>query len=415
MNYIIFLLIFLTILGVGCAYIGWRLLVPMALNYPWNLIAWSALIILFIIPPIPLFLQFQGYSSKWLDRMFWFGYLAIGFISIVFTIIIMRDLGWLTSFSAQKAFVFVRSLGASTPDPPMTYDPVKRLFLLRVTNLGMLLIAVIVTAYGVFGAVRRPKLVEVTIPLAHLPPELDGLRIAQFSDLHVSPTIKRGFVQKVVRQVNELAADVIVFSGDLVDGTVANLRDDVAPVSELSAPLGKFFVTGNHEYYSGAKAWIEEARRLGFTVLMNEHRLLKYNDKKILLAGVPDYTGKRFIKDHASSPAMALQGADSADVKILLAHQPINIHEAAQAGFDLQISGHTHGGQFFPWNFLAALAQPYLKGLHKHRNTWIYVSQGTGYWGPPLRLFSRSEIVLFTLRRQGGERSPGRQAGVIVR
>jgi predicted MPP superfamily phosphohydrolase len=197
--------------------------------------------------------------------------------------------------------------------------------------------------------------------------------------------------------MNGLKADIIVMTGDLVDGSVAHLKDDVAPLVNLKAKY-KYFITGNHEYYSGAEDWIEEVKRLGFTVLLNEHELIEVNGAKLLLAGVTDYRAHQYIPAHQSSPKKAMQGAPKADVKILLAHQPKSIDEATRAGFDLQISGHTHGGQYYPWNFIAKMVNPYIKGLHLHEHkTWIYISPGTGYWGPPIRLGNEPEITVFKL------------------
>jgi predicted MPP superfamily phosphohydrolase len=168
-------------------------------------------------------------------------------------------------------------------------------------------------------------------------------------------------------------------------------------LKQISSGSGNFFVTGNHEYYSGVIEWIEEVKRLGFTVLLNEHVVITRGQARLLLAGVTDYRGGNFLPSHRSDPQKALNGALPADAKILLAHQPKNIFDAAQAGYDLQISGHTHGGQFFPWNLLVGFVQPYVSGLHTHQNTQIYVSRGTGYWGPPVRVGAPSEITLIKL------------------
>ncbi len=169
------------------------------------------------------------------------------------------------------------------------------------------------------------------------------------------------------------------------------------PLKDLDAPRGVFFITGNHEYYSGVEPWLDEMQRLGLTVLLNDHRLLEQQNSKIVIAGVTDYSAGQFIPAHASDPHKAIQGAEAVPVKILLAHQPRNIFAAASAGYDLQISGHTHGGQYLPWKYLVTLNQPYIAGLHRHEHTWIYVNRGTGYWGPPLRLGVPSEITLFKL------------------
>ena len=207
------------------------------------------------------------------------------------------------------------------------------------------------------------------------------------------------FVETVVEMANAQMGDIVAFTGDLVDGTVPNLKEDVAPMKNLQARYGRYFITGNHEYYSGALPWIEEAKHLGFDVLLNEHRVIRQGGGTIVLAGVTDSTAGGFIPAHRSDPYKAIAGAPKADVRILLAHQPKSLYEGAKAGFDLQISGHTHGGQFIPWNLLATIGQPFIKGLHRYGETWIYVSKGTGYWGPPVRLAARSEITVITLVR----------------
>ena len=257
--------------------------------------------------------------------------------------------------------------------------------------------AALSTGYGIAEAKQTPQVKRVPIKIDHLPPELEGFRIVQITDIHVNPTFRRAAVEDIVGVVNTLDADIVVLTGDLVDGSVAQLGFDVAPLKQINSVSGNFFVTGNHEYYSGVIEWIEEVKRLGFTVLLNEHLVISRGQARMVLAGVTDYRGGNFLTSHRSDPQKALNGAPPADVKILLAHQPKNIFDAARAGYDLQISGHTHGGQFFPWNLLVGFAQPYVSGLHTHRNTRIYVSRGTGYWGPPLRVGSPSEITLIKL------------------
>jgi len=194
--------------------------------------------------------------------------------------------------------------------------------------------------------------------------------------------------------------DVIFFTGDIADGRLEGLRDDVASLAELSAPCGMFFVTGNHEYYSGVLQWTEEMQRLGYTVLNNENRVIRRGGGSILIAGVTDFNGGEFLESHRSDPDKAREGAPACDIAVLLAHQPRSIFRAAQAGYDIVVSGHTHGGQYFPWNYFVRLQQPYTSGLHRYNGTWIYVSRGTGYWGPPLRCGVPSEMTVITLRKK---------------
>src|SRR6185295_11857104 len=188
--------------------------------------------------------------------------------------------------------------------------------------------------------------------------------------------------------------DVVAITGDLVDGSVSELATEVAPLARLESRHGTYFVTGNHEYYSGVEPWLAELRRLGMKVLHNEHVVIVRDGATLLLGGVPDYSGGHFDSAHRSDPKAALAGAPmDAAVKILLAHQPRSAAAAEQAGFDLQLSGHTHGGQFLPWTFLVKLQQPFTAGLHRLGRLRVYVSRGTGYWGPPQRLGAPSEIT----------------------
>jgi hypothetical protein len=258
---------------------------------------------------------------------------------------------------------------------------------------AVVLAALAVTLLGLFNARRPARVKAVDVPLPGLPPALQGLRIAQISDLHVGPTIKRDFLQRVVDTVNALDVDIVAVTGDLVDGSVAELREHVAPLGQLRSRHGSFFVTGNHEYYSGAKPWIAELRRLGVRVLMNEHVVLRHQQAPIVLAGVADYSAHHFEPDHKSDPFMAVAGAPDAAVKILLAHQPRSAKAAEAAGFHLQLSGHTHGGQFLPWNFFVRFQQPFTAGLHGLKSLLVYTSRGTGYWGPPKRFGAPSEIT----------------------
>lgn len=254
-------------------------------------------------------------------------------------------------------------------------------------------------AIGIFNVVRGPRVKKVAIPLKNLPAEFDGFTIAQVSDLHVGTVIKRNYTQNVVNIVNGQKPDLIALTGDFVDGSVNDLGDDIAPLSSLHAPQGVFFITGNHEYYSGVHSWIDFFQKLGLRVLLNEHVVIRREDASVIVAGITDYTAGRMVPSHASDPEKALEGAPSGLTKVLLAHQPLSYRAASEAGFDLQLSGHTHGGQYFPYTILVRFFQPYHSGLNNYRGMWIYINRGTGYWGPPFRTRS-SEITLITLRRQ---------------
>ncbi len=238
----------------------------------------------------------------------------------------------------------------------------------------------------------------VDVPITGLPSDLEGFRIAQLSDLHVGPTLKRDFVERVVDTTNGLQPDLIALTGDVADGFPPAMRDEVAPLAGLEAPHGKYFVTGNHEYYWDAAGWVRELEGLGFSALINGHQVIRRGTGRIVLAGVTDLSSGG-LPGHASDPAAAVAGAPESDVRVLLAHQPKSAFAARAAGYDLQLSGHTHGGQYFPFNLLVRLFQPFVAGLHRLEAMWLYVSRGTGYWGPPLRLGAPAEITLIQLVR----------------
>jgi uncharacterized protein len=270
---------------------------------------------------------------------------------------------------------------------------------LRTASAGAVpLLALAVTSLGFLNARRTPPVARVDIPVARLPDALHGFTIAQISDIHVGLTIRRRYVRAIVDAVNRLQPDLIAITGDLVDGSVSELGREVAPLGDLAARYGSFFVTGNHEYYSGVEPWLRELRRLGIKVLHNEHVVIERDAARLVLAGVPDYSAGHFDAAHRSDPKAALAGAPAdAAVKILLAHQPRSAFAASQAGFDLQLSGHTHGGQFLPWVYFVKLQQPFTAGLHRVGSLRVYVSRGTGYWGPPKRVGAPSEITLVRL------------------
>jgi len=262
------------------------------------------------------------------------------------------------------------------------------------------LLGLLVTLLGFLNARRTAAVVKVDVPIKGLPPALQGFTLAQLSDIHVGPTIKQPYLRRIVDKVNALDADVVAITGDLVDGKVGELAAHTAPLADLKSRHGTFFVTGNHEYYSGAHAWVDELRRLGLTVLMNQHVVIQppgHSDKPLVLAGVTDYSAGHFDPAHRSDPEAALRGAPMNAVRVLLAHQPRSAPAAAKAGFDLQLSGHTHGGQFYPWNLFVRFQQPFTAGLHKLQNLWVYTSRGTGYWGPPKRFGAPSEITFLRL------------------
>ncbi|MFI2375163.1 metallophosphoesterase [Streptomyces sp. NPDC018964] len=281
---------------------------------------------------------------------------------------------------------------SAAPGPRETpAAPSRRLFVSRVVGGAAAAAAVGTVGYGTYGVLRGPRVKRVTVPLAKLPRAAHGYRIAVVSDIHLGPVLGRGFAQKVVDTVNSTQADLIAVVGDLVDGSVKDLGPAAAPLAQLRARHGSFFVTGNHEYFSGAEQWVEEVRRLGLNPLENARTELPHFD----LAGVNDVSGE----DEGQGPdyAKALGDRDRGRACVLLAHQPVQIHDAVDHGVDLQLSGHTHGGQLFPGNLVAGLANPTLAGLERYGDTQLYVSRGAGAWGPPTRVGAPSDITVIEL------------------
>jgi len=249
------------------------------------------------------------------------------------------------------------------------------------------------------NARRGPKVIKSVIFIDDLHPDLEGFKIAQLSDVHVGPTIRAPFIEPIVEKTNALDADLIALTGDVVDGSVEELREHVAPLTSLKSKHGVYFCTGNHEYYSGALPWCAHFESLGMNVLLNEHKILRHKNAELLVGGVTDLKAERVLAEHKTDPSAVLKNAPQNDFKLLLAHQPRSALAAAPLGFDLQLSGHTHGGQFFPFNFLIHVFQPFVAGLYKHKSMWVYVNRGTTYWGPPFRLGPPSEISLLILKR----------------
>ena len=312
------------------------------------------------------------------DQLAWAGLLAMGFFSSLLVLTVLRDV----------VLIVVSLFGTAGTGSAVA----------RASAIAVPLIALGFTLVGLVNARRVARVVQVAVPIAGLPPALHGYCIVQISDVHVGPTIKRGYLDAIVNRVNLLKPDAIAITGDLVDGSVQRLSPHTAPLARLVARDGAFFVTGNHEYYSGAHAWIIELRRLGLTVLINQHVVCERDGEALIIAGVTDFTAHLFDPAHRSDARAAAAGAPAhVSVKILLAHQPRSAPAAAEAGFDLQLSGHTHGGQFFPWNLFVPLQQPFTAGLKRLNRLWVYTSRGTGYWGPPKRFGAPSEITCLRL------------------
>ena len=366
--------------------IGVRLLGPFdlaggQLKAAWGLVGASAL----LVPGTFLLLPLSG--RPWADALQWVGYVWMGLFSLIFALLLFREIGWLALLGAER-------LGLSG----LPTDPERRRALLGLLNLAVLAGAGGLGAVGLARSRNLAKVVPMRLAIEGLPSALHGFRIAQISDLHVGPTIRARHMEAVVDVVNGLQPDLVALTGDLVDGPVSSLAEHVAPLRELRSRHGTWFVTGNHEYYSGVHQWLEHVSGpLGMHTLIDEHRVIEHDGAKILVAGITDRTSTPFEPTHRADVRKAAQGAPPTDLRLLLAHQPECAPLAAELGFHVQLSGHTHGGQYFPFTFLIGLALKWVVGLYREAGMWLYVHPGTPYWGPPMRLGSPQEITLLEL------------------
>jgi predicted MPP superfamily phosphohydrolase len=305
----------------------------------------------------------------------WFIFFGMGLMSFLFVFTAIRTI-------LSLVFTIVH---ATSADNFMTSEP-----------MFWIIGGAAVFSVLIGGLIARLRL-EVTqndIVIEKLPEAFDGFKIAQISDLHIGATIGPKFVKRVVKTINALQVDAVVLTGDIVDGYFSRQKDVIALLGEIKAAHARVYMTGNHEYYWGAEPFIAEFKRLGFSVPINSSVAIEKQGAKISIAGVPDYMSENPKPD----PKKALAGIPEGQVKILLAHQPSFANAAAEAGFDLMLSGHTHGGQFFPWTLAVGFFYQFSRGLGRLGKMWVYVNRGTGYWGPPIRLGSPAEISVLTLR-----------------
>ncbi len=391
-SFTVFLLVALAAVG-GMHYYLWaRLVRDPALPEPWRRIATVALAVLALALPLGMFaLRLAPRPLARVVPVAAFTWLGIAFM--LFCATLALDLARLVAHGSELLAELLRNRA----DPPA--DPSRRLFVARAVA-GTAVLATGGAAALAFRAATGPaEITEVPVRIPRLPPALSGLTLAQITDLHVGPSIGERSVRRVVEQTNALRPDVVAITGDLVDGSVRDLGGTIAELARLRARHGVYFVTGNHEYYSGVEQWLAALPKLGIRVLRNERVAVGDAGASLDLAGIDDWSA-----GHGADGAdleRALVGRDPDRALVLLAHQPRGIDQAVRAGVELQISGHTHGGQIVPFNLLVAAAQPYVRGLHRHfegeRAGQIFVSRGTGYWGPPLRLGSPPEIAKIVL------------------
>jgi predicted MPP superfamily phosphohydrolase len=367
-RYVLFFVFASLLIGSAHRYVWARLVRDAALPPTATKVATVAIIVLFVLL-MSGFIVARTAPRAVGSPFMWIAYTWLGILFFMVLALGLSDLVRLATLRAQGGVA----------------DPERRLAISRMFGGGAAILGLGASAAGLVSALSPVSVKRVRVAIDRLTKAASGMRIVQISDVHVGPTIGKGFIEDVVARINALSPDVVAITGDLVDGSVEELAEHVAPLAKLQAKHGVFFVTGNHEYYSGAERWVAHLRTLGVKVLRNE-RVRIGGEDGFDLAGVDDHSAGGDVR-------RALAGREENRACVLLAHQPRAITVADALGVDLQLSGHTHGGQIFPWNFMVRLQQPFVAGLHKLARAQIYVSQGTGYWGPPMRLGAPAEIT----------------------
>lgn len=384
-RFAIFLAVFSTVLGLASWYMARRLShgIPRG-SVPWWAIraAFVAFVALQWVAPM-LYQTASDVTVLPLVGLQWFSYLLLGTSAVLFFALLVFDIVALTHNQVSGE---------------------RRLWMGDAVRLGILGATGSVVGAGALQARRTPSLKQVEVPIPGLAQDLVGLTIAQISDLHVGQTIQREYVERVVAACNAAKPDLVALTGDLVDGRVEQLRTQVEPLRGLTSKFGTFYVPGNHEYFWGGSDWLREFATMGFNVLGNAHQMVSVGSAELLVSGVVDFMAASIEKGARLDADAAVRGApEKRDFHLMLAHQPKAVYACEKVKPDLQLSGHTHAGQFFPFAFFARLAHPYVKGLNSHPAPhgpmWVYVNQGTGYWGPPNRFGVPSEITLLRLVR----------------
>ncbi len=365
-----FVLVLTSILAAGYAYLALRLFESVAAR-----LALALPVIAIWIIPVFFWSRNKEAHTERDEILQGVAYVCMGWLNFLLVLTLIRDGIWLVThwfFPADWAQ-----------------------FLMNPGSMVVVSAAFLALILGMLIAFRGPRVVELDIPIDNLDPAFEGLRIAQISDLHVSFIIRRPYVQSVVDKVNALKADLVVLTGDIVDGSVQKLKSSIEPLAALEPKNKAYLILGNHEYYAGVRSWIEHFRALGMTVLLNEYRSVEHMGSTLHLGGVVDPAGTAMGEGPKPDKALGPAG-----LRILLAHNPKLAAASAPLGFDLMLSGHTHAGQFYPWNLAVRLVHaPHVAGLSREGKMWVYVNPGTGSWGPPIRLGTRPELTLIRLVR----------------
>lgn len=408
---------FILLLGAVCAlahFYLWRRLVRDTTRRGGNARRWgtAAVLAAFVVmvaaialtrdasPTVAAILAWPGYL--WLALMFYLT-VALGLLEIPRALVNRRIAKQSTVEEPARELQPALDGGggqppADTPEPEAPGEPLssRRVFIARSFALAGGVGAAATVGYGAIEALGAPEVTTVPVTLRRLDPSLSGFRIAVVSDIHLGPLLGRGHTERIVRLINEQRPDLVAIVGDLVDGSVQSLGAAAAPLRDLESRYGSYFVTGNHEYFSGVEPWLAELERLDVRPLRNERVAIQHGGAVFDLAGVNDVTG-RSLGDGPDFEK-ALDGRDASRPVVLLAHQPVQVEDSARHGVDLQLSGHTHGGQMFPFHLAVPLQQPMVAGLKKFDDTWVYTTRGAGFWGPPVRVGASPEISIMELR-----------------
>jgi uncharacterized protein len=379
-----FFIIFSSVLFILYFYTGWNSIYPNQYSTIQNSGLWFLCFIFYLLPITTFYFKINKIESQILDLYTWVGYLSLGICSILFFTFLLLDI-----FTLSLNLVSTKS----------NFNPNRKAFLgLSIKSL-LAGFGGIFSVYGIVNGIQKPKTITQKIKFINLPKDLNQFKIAHISDLHIGSQIKSDMVIDVVNKINKIKPDIIVFTGDAADGSVESYGKELNPFKKLKSKYGNYFVTGNHEYYSDLKGWLNKITNVGFKILINESNVIQIGKNKLLVSGIPDRSAKHYIKSHQTNMTKTLGKSSKIDFKILLAHQPKDIEYAIKYKYDLQLSGHTHGGQYYPFSFLVQLAHPFLKGLHKKGETQIYINQGTGYWGPSIRIGTVPEITEIILTK----------------
>lgn len=358
-------------------YLPWWALVSSTTDWPFPVVltGTAVFVVAFIAFPV---LMYLGHGRRQLD---WAARIGDSILGVIWVLFVWTLLGHLLRLALAVS-------GVGDPDRS------------RIVAVAVAAVVLGLLIWGYVEAMRVPRIKRVDVTMPRLGRGLDGTRVIVLSDTHYGPINRSRWSANVATAVNELAPDIVCHVGDIADGTATRRSEQAAPLGTMRSRLAKVYVTGNHEYFGEAQGWLDHMDSLGWESLHNRHLLVERGGDRLVLAGVDDATAKSSgLSGHGANLAQALTGADQDLPVLLLAHQPKQVKQAASAGVDLQISGHTHGGQIWPFNFLVRLDQPSVHGLSRHgERTQLYTSRGAGFWGPPLRIFAPSEITVLTLR-----------------